>query len=113
PLNGSCGCSGNFPNLALHYAPSGSVQPIVETLVATDASGAVPTQFSVLLTWNGTPESPVTFDTSGHSAGDVYALGVQVPTPVSSTGVYSWQVQLTTSFFGYPDTTSTVSDRKS
>ena len=109
PLNDSCGCGSNFPNLALQYTPSASVQPIIETLVATYPGGPMPTQFSVTLTWNGTAGSPVTFSTTGHSPGDVFALGMQVPAVVSSSGTYPYQVQVVTSFSADPDSTSTVS----
>ncbi len=108
PLDG-CGCSANFPDLALQYSPSASVQPIIETMVASDPSGPMPTGFTVTLTWNGTAGTPVYFDTTGHSAGDVYALGMQVPSVVTSSGDYSYSVEVTTSWPSDPDTTTTVS----
>src|SRR5262249_32678888 len=47
------------------------------------------------LTWNGgTPQSAVTFGTSGHSASDTYTLAVQVASPVTTTGLYYWQLSV-------------------
>jgi hypothetical protein len=54
-----------------------NVHPILQTLLASDPNGSVPTQIQAQLTWNnGTPQSWVTFATTGHSAGDVYALSL-------------------------------------
>ena len=50
----------------------------------------MPTQIQVTLTWNGTAQPPVTFQTTGHSPGDSYLLSVQVGRPVTATGVYPW-----------------------
>src|SRR5262249_42450429 len=51
-----------------------SVQPIIETVQFSDLEGSVPSQLQAQLTWNnGTPQAWVTFSTTGHSAGDLYA----------------------------------------
>jgi RHS repeat-associated protein len=55
----------------------------------------VPSQIQAQLTWNnGTPQSWVTYTTTGHSAGDVYVLDTQVSSAVTSTGLYPWQVEV-------------------
>jgi hypothetical protein len=53
------------------------------------------TQIQAQLTWNGAPQPVVTFSTAGHSPGDTYALAVQLGTPVTTTGLYPWQLQVT------------------
>ena len=54
----------------------------------------VPTSIQVTLTWNGTSQPPVTFQTTGHSPGDTYLLSVQVANPVTATGAYPWSVSI-------------------
>src|SRR5580692_4882647 len=81
-------------------APNSSVQPIIQTLFTTDANTSLPTTISETLTWDGVTQSAVNFSTSGDQPGDTLALGVQVDTPVTSTGNYSWQTVTTAT---YPD----------
>src|SRR5439155_27279972 len=72
-----------------------SVQPIVEATFASDPGGAVPSQIQAQLTWNGgSPQGWVTFGTTGHSAGDVYDLAVQDSSAVTSTGIYTWSIEV-------------------
>src|SRR5262249_42360803 len=67
----------------------------------SDAGGSVPSNIQAQLTWNnGTPQSAVTFSTTGHSAGDDYLLDTQVSSAVGSTGNYPWSVQLTATLTG-------------
>ena len=54
----------------------------------------MPSQIQAQLTWNGTAQSTVTFNTTGHSSGDVYNLPLQVGSAVSTTGVYPWSVDV-------------------
>jgi hypothetical protein len=36
----------------------------------------------------------VTFSTSGHAAGDTYLLAAQVPSDVTASGLYPWQLYI-------------------
>ena len=87
PLRDGCGC-GLPPDLGLIDSQDSTVQPIIQTLFATDSGGSLPTSLSVQLTWDGTPQSAVTFTTTGDSAGDTLVLDTQVSTPVSTTGAH-------------------------
>ncbi len=78
----------------VYHSDAVSVYPIVETTFATDAGGSVPTTLKAQLTWNGSALGWVTFGTSGHSAGDVYDLALQDTSAVTSTGNYSWSVEV-------------------
>jgi RHS repeat-associated protein len=115
-VNGNAVASGNTGNLLLQHpldlnrSPGNpvlggppalvynsgtvNVKPIVEVSFTSDPNQGVPTSIQGQLTWNGSAQSAVTFSTSGHSAGDVYALDLQGPV-VSSTGYYPWTVTLT------------------
>jgi RHS repeat-associated protein len=116
----SCGCvgeSGNAPQgqtgasgevqtdnnadplpALVYNSETVGVRPIIQGTYYTDTYGSVPTQIQVQLTWNGTPQPAVTYSTAGHNPGDTYALAVQVSTPVTTTGVYPWQLQITATF---------------
>jgi streptogramin lyase len=63
---------------ALVYTSSSTnVKPLVEVTLLSDPQGSVPTSIDATLTWNnGSPQSPVNFSTSGHSAGDVYDVEI-------------------------------------
>jgi hypothetical protein len=89
-------------NPALVYnSETANPQPIVEATLASDPSGSVPSQIQVQLTWNnGTPQSWVTFSTTGHAVGDTYLLAAQVSSAVSSTGAYPWQLYIHSTFSG-------------
>ncbi len=111
PLNGNqqtgvnldpappCNCP---PDSAAFFDPSPTynsdtvnVQPIIPATFASDPNGPVPTQIQVQLTWdNGTPQPWVTFATTGHKPGDVYLLSTQVANPVTTSGVYPWEVEI-------------------
>src|SRR5262249_15741505 len=85
----------------VYNADTVNVKPIIEATQQSDAGGSGPSSLQAQLTWNnGTPQSAVTFGTTGHAAGDVYLLSTQVANAVSATGVYPWSVQLTASFTG-------------
>jgi YD repeat-containing protein len=74
-------------------------RPIIEIAVATNAGAGVPTEIKARLTWNnGTPQDWVTFSTSGHAAGDTYAIATQVASAVSSTGVYPYKLRVVVTF---------------
>src|SRR5262249_59988221 len=84
-----------------YSSDSVSVKPILQTTLASDPQGAVPTQIQVQLTWNnGTPQSWVTFSTTGHAAGDVYLLDTQVSSAVTASGRYPYKVEVLASFTG-------------
>ena len=65
---------------------------------------------STRLNWNnGGYGSWVTFGTSGHAAGDTYAVALQVSSAVSATGNYPWEMQVKASFSDNSTLTRTVS----
>ncbi len=69
-------------------------RPIIETTLASDPNGPLPTQIQVTLTWNGVAQAPQTFAVTGHSPGDVYLLDAQAASPVTSTGLYPWMMDI-------------------
>ena len=54
----------------------------------------VPTQNQVTLTWNGAAQTPVIFQTTGHSPGDDYLLNVQIATAATATGIFPFKVDV-------------------
>jgi hypothetical protein len=98
-------------NPALIYnSETVSPRPILEAVLASDPTDAVPTSIDVRLTWNnGTPQAWVNFSTTGHSAGDDYLLAAQVNSAVASTGADPWTLELLAHFSGSPDVSRTVS----
>jgi RHS repeat-associated protein len=98
----SCGCPGGNDNCRAGVGPVGlafatrtlNVQPVFLVTLASDFCAAVPSQIQVQLTWNGNAQGWLTFGTSGHTSGDVYALPVQVSSAVTSSGIYTWQVEV-------------------
>jgi hypothetical protein len=72
-----------------------NVHPMIAVALESLPGDVVPTSMQAQLTWNnGTPQSWVTFSTSGHAAGGAYWLTVQVNTAVKTTGVYPWKVEV-------------------
>jgi RHS repeat-associated protein len=104
------GLSADYGRFALVY-DSSSVDnhPVFNATFASDAGGPVPSSLSLQLTWNGTTQSAVTFSTSGHSAGDSYALAARVNNAVSSSGAYPWSLHLIASFSSRGNVDRTVS----
>ena len=98
--NCGCGCGDdnnqagqNTPSLS--YASSTvNVLPVFMVSLASDFTAAVPSQIQAQLTWNGTAQGWVTFGTTGHNSGDVYALPLQVGSAVSSSAHYPWGVEV-------------------
>src|SRR4051794_32809570 len=83
------------PTALVYNSNTVDVRPVVLTQVDTNPSGPVPTQIQARLTWNGgSPGGWVTFSTSGHSAGDSYLLGLQLGSAVSTSGRYSYTVDV-------------------
>src|SRR5262249_48659240 len=80
-LGGDCGCGG-YPVLDFQ-SDTVAVKPIITATVASSSSDPVPTQITATLTWNGTPQTPVTYNTTGHSAGDTYLVGDQVASAIT------------------------------
>ena len=103
-----CGSTTNDQGQAVEYTPnltndtqSVSRKPIVQTTFASAAGDSVPTQIQTRLTWNGgTPQSWVTFSTSGHAQGDTYLFASQVSSAVTATGRYAWTIEVVATFSG-------------
>jgi RHS repeat-associated protein len=98
---------------ALAYnSDSFSPAPIVEISYASDPNGTVPTSIKAQLTWNnGTPQTAVTFSTTGHSAGDVYLLDLQDSSAVTFTSAFPWSVTVTAAYSGGVNVVRTVSGK--
>jgi RHS repeat-associated protein len=87
-------------------------KPIVEVTYASDPNGTVPTSIQAQLTWNnGTPQTAVTFSTTGHSAGDVYLLDLQDSSAVTFTSAFPWSVTVTAAYSGGINVVRTVSGK--
>jgi YD repeat-containing protein len=85
-----------------------SPRPIIQGLLATDASGGLPTQLEATLNWDpgalDASTSQTTFQTTGHAAGDSYLLAMQVPNVVTQTGLYPWEMTVTIDYADGPIT---------
>jgi RHS repeat-associated protein len=93
------GLSAGYGQFALVYDSSTvDVHPVLNATFASDAGGPVPSSISVQLTWNGNTQSAVTFATTGHSAGDSYALAARVTSAVATSGAYTWSLHVIASF---------------
>jgi hypothetical protein len=85
-----CGCADNCgagnSQLGLAYNSSTvDVLPIILTALASDFCDAVPDQIQAQLTFNGTAQGWLTYTTTGHNSGDVYALPIQAGSAVTSS----------------------------
>jgi RHS repeat-associated protein len=73
-----------------------NVLPIIETTFYSDSGATLPSTIQDQLTWNnGTPQSAVSFSTTGHNPGDTFLFDVQVASAVTATGNYPFQIQIT------------------
>ncbi|HYV38484.1 MAG TPA: RHS repeat-associated core domain-containing protein, partial [Gemmataceae bacterium] len=72
-----------------------SVKPLVDAIYSSDSGAGLPTLLEARLNWNsGGYGGWVSFSTSGHSAGDIYDLAVQVSSAVTSTSYYPYSIQV-------------------
>jgi RHS repeat-associated protein len=86
---------GSSPSL-VYNSGSVSQQPIVQATIQTDNGQALPAHVIAQLTWNGgAAQGATTFSTSGFSPGDVLTVAQQVNSAVTTTGRYTWSLQLT------------------
>src|SRR5262245_17471025 len=82
------------PSALVYNSNTVGVKPIVTVQVTSGGGDPVPTSISVTLVFNGHSNTPVTFSTSGHSAGDTYLLGVQEGNQITSSAYYSWSMSI-------------------
>ena len=61
----------------LHPHAEGTHPPILQFEITSTGADPIPISIDATLTFNGSANSPVTFSTSGHSAGDTYLIGLQ------------------------------------
>src|SRR5262249_33682591 len=86
------------------------VHPVVAVEVDTVGGGPIPTEIDARLTWDGgTPGSWGALSTSRHSSGDPYYLALQTSSAVSTTGRYSFSVDVKATFSSRGDVRRTVS----
>ncbi len=71
---------------------------MVQATLPISSSLGVPTSIVATLTVDGTAQSPVTFSTTGHLAGDTYLLALQAP--VSGTGLHTWEIDFQVNLSG-------------
>jgi YD repeat-containing protein len=101
-----CGCgddsgrSGQMPICLVYNSGTINVQPIIQVTMNSCSCTVVPSQIQAQLTFNGIAQGWITFGTSGHSLGDVYALPLQVANPIASSGLYPWSVEIKATFNG-------------
>jgi len=101
-----CGCGddscrvGNTPISLTYHSGTVNARPIIQVTLDSGSCSVVPDQIQAQLTFNGVAQGWVTFGTSGHQLGDVYALPLQVASPVASSGIYPWSVEIKSTFSG-------------
>ncbi len=79
-----------------HTTGLSGFQPVVVATLETYAPRGVPSSIELRLTWNGVQGPWVTFQTTGHAAGDKYLLAAQVPPGgAPATGFYDWLLEAT------------------
>ena len=66
----------------------------------TISASLTPSRIEAQPTWNGVAHGWISLDTSGHSLGDVYALPLHVGSPVASSGIFAWRVEVKATFNG-------------
>src|SRR5262249_26368399 len=89
------------PAALVYNSDTVNVHPVVQVQVTSGLSDAVPHSRVASLTFNSV-NSVQTFTATGHSAGDTYLLAVQDGTQITSTGYYSWSMQVTVNYTGGP-----------
>jgi hypothetical protein len=95
-----CGCAedncqaGVTPMSSTFNSATVNVQPKFMALLASNFCSAVPSQILASLTYDGVAQGWVTYTTTGHNAGDVYAIPLMVSSPVSGRGIYDWSVEV-------------------
>src|SRR5205823_6176731 len=78
------------PMALVYNSDTVNVKPIVAVQLTSLGSDPVPSSIVATLTFNGSADSPITFSTTSHSAGDTYLLALQHATQITSTGYYAW-----------------------
>ncbi len=82
-------------NMALVYnSDRVNAQPIISAQVQTPNNVPLPSTISAQLTWNGTAQTTQNYSTTGLSAGELFQLSQQVSSPVTTTGVYPYTLQV-------------------
>ena len=75
-----------------------SDEPIIQATLQADNAVALPSTVSVQLTWNGTAQTSVNYNTTGLHPGDLIEVAAQVDSAVSTTGRYAWTLQVTMNY---------------
>ena len=85
--------SGN-PALVYHSSQV-AAQPIVQVQLDTPNNASLPSSISAQLTFDGVAAATVTYYTAGDSPGDVLTMALQSSTTITTTGRYSYSVDVT------------------
>ena len=78
------------------------MHPIVQVDITSLNTDPLPTSLVATLTFNGVADNAVTFQTTGHAAGDTFLLAVQHATQITTSGYYSWNMAVTVNYAGGP-----------
>jgi RHS repeat-associated protein len=89
---------GGEPALAFN-SDEVSQKPIVQLQLNSPNNALLPSTISAQLTFNGTAASTVTYSTTGLAAGDTLTMALQASTAITTTGGYSWSVNVTAGSF--------------
>ncbi len=88
----------DFATELVYTTAAFDVKPIISGIVSSSGAAGVPDEIQVRLTWDGTAGSWITLTTGGRSAGDDYAVALQVPNAVTTTGYYAYQLEVVAIF---------------
>jgi RHS repeat-associated protein len=81
-------------NAALVYnSDEVSVCPVIQAEILA-VVGAVPSDISAVLTWNGVTGTTLTYDFDNVYGDAAVTIAAQVPTPVTTTGRYDWSLKV-------------------
>jgi RHS repeat-associated protein len=76
-----------------------SQKPIIQVQLNSPNNASLPATISADLTFNGTAAGTVTYNTTGFSAGDTLTMALQASSAITTTGGYSWSVNVTAGTF--------------
>jgi RHS repeat-associated protein len=101
---------GGSPAL-VYNSGTASVQPILQVSLTP---GVVPQSVQFTLTWEGQPQTPVTWTPpAGSQPGQTFLIDLQLPSTVSASGVYQWSLTAQATFSGGSSENVTTSGQAS
>ena len=67
---------------------------MIQAVVQSPNNAALPGSVTATLTWAGTTGATLTYNTTGLVKGDPWSSACQVPSAVTTTGAYSWSLNV-------------------